>query len=174
MERLTYTSAPAVSPVWSPEGKRLVYTIADASAVVMEVAKPWKKQSPKPAVVPPELGARFQVWSWSPDGRKLAGALLKADGVSVLGLGIYSLESERLERLAVFGYNPVWLGDSRRLLLQDHRGKLYLIDSQSRNSREILSVTPHSLNGATLSRDDRLIYFSLVVWEADIWLVTLE
>lgn len=175
LERLTYTSAPVFySPVWSPDGKRLVYTIPGASPFVMEVGKPWKEQSPKPPVVPAEFDERFQAWSWSPDGRKLAGALLKADGISVVGLGIYSLESGRLERLAQFGYNPVWLGDSRRLLLQNHRGKLYLIDSHSGNSREILSVAPHSIGGVTLSRDDRLIYFSAIVWEADIWLATIE
>ena len=68
----------------------------------------------------------------------------------------------------------MWLGDSRRLLFQNHRGKLYLIDSQSRNSREILSVAPHLLNGVTLSRDDRLTYYSVIVKESDIWLATLE
>jgi len=68
----------------------------------------------------------------------------------------------------------VWLGDSRRLLAQNHRGKLYLMDTQSAKSREILSVAPHSLNGTTLSRDDRRIYFSVRISEADIWLATLE
>jgi hypothetical protein len=140
----------------------------------METAKSWKEQTPKPVVVPPRLDARFHAWSWSPDGRKLAGALLKRDGISVLGLGIYSLESDRLEVLREFGYNPVWLGDSNRLLMQDHRGKLYLVNSRSGRSHEILSVAPHSITGATLSRDDRRIYFSVVVWESDIWLATLE
>ena len=37
--------------------------------------------------------------------------LLKSDGVTVAGLGIYSLESQQLERLPQIGYNPVWLGD---------------------------------------------------------------
>jgi eukaryotic-like serine/threonine-protein kinase len=174
LQRLTYTSAPAVYfPVWSPDGKRLVHTTPD-NALVMEIAKSSNEQSPRPAVVRPEFGARFYPWSWSPDGRKLAGALLKPDGMSVLGLGIYSLETQRLRRLPEFKYNPVWLGDSRRLLLQDHRGKLYLADGESSNSREILSVAPHSITGAALSRDNRRIYFSVLVSEADIWLATLK
>ena len=40
---------------------------------------------------------------------------------------------------------------------------------------KVLSGTPHDLgNGVTLSRDDRLIYFSLITTEADIWLMNLE
>jgi Tol biopolymer transport system component len=140
----------------------------------MELAKPWKEQSPKPVAVSPELGDGFYVWSWSPDGRKLAGVLWKAD-ITPNGSGIYSLESGKLERLTGFGgtIGPVWLRDSRRLLFQD-QGKLYLIDSQSKRTREILSVAPQEIDPPALSRDDRLIYFSIVVTEADIWLATLE
>jgi len=141
---------------------------------VIDVAKPWNELSSRLVALPPDLGAYFYVWSWSPDGRRLAGTLLKDDGQSVVGLGIYSLDSQRLERLAEFGYNHVWLPDSRRLLFQDHRGKLYLLDSHSGHSREILSVAPHSITGLTLSRDGRRIYLSVVVWESDIWLATLE
>jgi len=173
LERLTYASAPAVYfPIWSPDGKRLVYTIPDASPFVLEVAKPWKEQSPTPVVVPLELGARFEVWSWSPDGRRLAGELRRPDATPY-GLAIYSLESGRLERIAPFGSRPVWLGDSRRLLFQD-RGKLYLTGGQAGKPREILSVAPHAIDMPALSRDDRVIYFSVVVQEADIWLATLE
>ena len=172
LERLTYTSAPAVYfPVWSPDGKRLAYTIPDASSFVIEVATPWKEQSPRPVVVPPELGA-LNVRSWSPDGRKLVGDLRTGHGTS-FGLGIYFLESEKLERLANFGEYPVWLGDSRRLLFKD-QSKLYLIDSQSGKPREILSVAPYGIDMLALSRDNRLLYFSSAVTEADIWLATLE
>jgi hypothetical protein len=66
------------------------------------------------------------------------------------------------------------LSDSRRLLFQS-QGKLYVIDSQSKKFHEVLSVAPHEFgNGVTLPRDDRLIYFSLLTTEADIWLMTME
>jgi Tol biopolymer transport system component len=173
LERLTYSPAPAVYfPVWSPDGKRLVYTIPDVGSFVMEVAKPWKEQLPKPVVAPPELGARFHAWTWSPDGRKLAGELRKPDATQY-GLGIYSLESEKLERLTSFGSRPVWLADSRKLLFFDG-GKIYLTDSRTGKPREILSVAPHSIDLLALSRDDRLMYFDVIVTEADIWLATLE
>ena len=112
------------------------------------------------------------LWSWSPDGRKLAGTKLR--GGSPGGILVYSLESQRYERLTDFGGNPVWLSDSRRLVFQ-HQGKLSLIDSRSKRVRELLSVGPNVFgNGFTISRDDRQIYFSLVTTEADIWLMTLE
>ena len=111
-------------------------------------------------------------WSWSPDGRKLAGNIQRAGGPD--GILVYSLETQHYERLTDFGVNPVWFSDSRRLLFQS-QGKLYLIDSRSKKVREILSVAPNEFgNGITLSRDDRQIYFSLVSTEADIWLMNLE
>ena len=64
LEQLTYAlPAEPVVPIWSPDGKRLAYTILDAGSFVMEVAKPWKEQSPKPVVVPLEIGAGLSVHS---------------------------------------------------------------------------------------------------------------
>jgi Tol biopolymer transport system component len=174
LKRLTWTKSPIMYfPVWAPDGKQIAYATHEG-AFIVDAAKPWKEQLPKRVAVPRESGVRFYPWSWSPDGRKLAGALLKPDGVTVVGLGIYWLESHWLERLPQIVFNPVWLGDSRRLLAQNHRGKLYVIDSQSRTSREILSRSPNSINGAVLSRDNRRIFLSVRVSESDIWLATLE
>ena len=66
------------------------------------------------------------------------------------------------------------MSDSRRLLFVN-QSKLYLIDSESKKIHEVLSVAPHEFgNGVTLPRDDRMIYFSLLTTEADIWLMTLK
>lgn len=88
-----------------------------------------------------------------------------------------ALERNPAERSAFLNQaraDDVWLSDSRRLLFQD-QSKLYLIDSQSKKSHEVLSVAPHEFgNGVTLPRDDRIIYFSLLTTEADIWLMRLN
>jgi hypothetical protein len=115
----------------------------------------------------------FWVWSWSPDGQKLAGVPTEKLA-AIFGIAVYSFDSQRFEKLTDFGSFPAWLSDSRRLLFLN-QSKLYLIDSQSRKVHEVLSVAPYEFGGGvTLSRDDRLIYFSLLTNEADIWLMTLE
>jgi eukaryotic-like serine/threonine-protein kinase len=172
LKQLTYTPGGASNPQWSPDGTRLVYrNLGGASPSIIEVEKPWAEQSPQ---LLPSMSdsTNWAAWSWSPDGRKLAGNKLPAEApVSTL---VYSLETQQYEKLTDFGRAPVWLSDSRRLLFL-HQGKLYLIDSQSKKVRELLSVSPNEFGfGVTISRDDRQIYYSLVTTEADIWLMTLE
>ncbi|MBK9316872.1 MAG: hypothetical protein IPM55_21895 [Acidobacteria bacterium] len=103
--------------------------------------------------------------SWSADGRKLAGH----NG----GIYSYSFDSGRYERLTEFGQYPMWLNDNQRLLFfaQD---KLYLLDSRTRKTLEILSVAPNRFQSLGVSHNSRVVYFSLQTTEADIWLASLE
>jgi Tol biopolymer transport system component len=173
LKQLTYDPGGVINSVWSPDGTRLAYRNpgGESPASIIEVEKAWTEQSPQ---VLPSMGGLFgwSPWSWSPDGQKLAGTKLR--GGPPGGILVYSLETQQYEKLTDFGRNPIWLSDSRRLLF-NHQGKLYLIDSQSKKVREVLSVAPNEFgNGVTLSRDDRQLYFSLVTTEADIWLMSLE
>ena len=77
------------------------------------------------------------------------------------------------ESLTDFGGAPVWLSDSRRVLFS-FEGKLFLVDSQSKKSHEVLSVPGETLSGPSLSRDNREIYFTRGTNEADIWMATLK
>ncbi|MEK6321468.1 MAG: hypothetical protein AABN33_07275 [Acidobacteriota bacterium] len=168
LQQLTFTSGTVNHPVWSPDGTRLAYRNLGGSPSIIEVGKPWQEQSPQ-RLPPMSDSIDWPPSSWSPDGRKLAGWRVLRNGIFV-----YSFESQQYEKLTDFGLLPVWLSDSRRLLFRSF-GKLYLVDSQSKTIHEVLSVAPHDFGGRfALSRDNRLIYFSLVTTEADIWLMTLE
>jgi len=175
LQQITHATGTVINPIWSPDGTRLAYRNVGTPPSIIEVGKSWQDQTPQtlPQMSDPEDS--LWAWSWSPDGRKLAGNLSHAVG-PVSGIAIYSLDSKQYEKLADFGSFPVWLSDSRRLLFQDSdRRKLYVIDTQSKKIHEVLSVAPHEFgNGVSLPRDDRLIYFSLLTTEADIWLMTLE
>src|SRR5262245_54939741 len=168
LQQLTDTPDEVTNAVWAPDGTRLAYRNRSGVPSIIEIGKSWREQSPEALPSISDLNDWYP-WSWSPDGRKLAGFRVGANGPE--GVSVYSLESKQFEKLTNFGRRPVWLSDSRRMMFQDLRAKLYLLDSRSKKVREILSVAPHELgNGVTVSRDGRLIYYSLITTEADIWL----
>jgi hypothetical protein len=133
--------------------------------------RPWSEQSPEKLPPPAGTDRHFRAFSWSPDGKRLAGQ----GGVTGLGSGIivYSLESRSYTRLTDAGTWPVWLSDSRRLLLHTNRA-LALLDSRSGKVREILSIPDDRVSAPAVTRDDRWIYFYRRTEEADIWMGTVK
>jgi Tol biopolymer transport system component len=140
--------------------------------VILESEKTWQQQSPKTLALGNNSNQWFMAYSWSPDGRKLAGMLRGAESLTS-DIVSYSFASQQFERLVNFGERPNWLSDSRRLLFS-HDDKIYLLVSQSKKFQQILSVAPNRLQAVALSRDYRLIYFSLTSTDADVWLMTLK
>ena len=141
--------------------------------LILEVGKPWKDQVPQELPAPGDPGASFSAWSWSADGLWLSGSMIGKDGRQ-LGMTIYSLESHKYERFPQTGIGGDWLRDSRRLLFE-YQGKLYLLDRLSKRRREVLSVPPYEVRPQfRLSRDNRLIVFTLDSTESDIWLMKFE
>jgi Tol biopolymer transport system component len=78
------------------------------------------------------------------------------------------LESRKYDRLVPFGTESRWLQDSRRVLFL-HEGKIYLVDSRSKRTHEVLSVTPNNVASFGFTPNDRRIVFTLDSTEADIW-----
>jgi Tol biopolymer transport system component len=172
LQQLTW-SPGAHYPVWSPDGRRMVYsTHSPNGAAIFETTKPWNEQKPQLLPAVPDPTQTFEIWSWSPDGRRLAGQRHLAD-LSHAGIGIHEIGSKEIDWLTDFGEWPVWLRDGRRLLFS-HEGKLFLIDLVSRTPREVLTVPQVSLGSVGLSPDNRAIYFTFRAAEADIWMMTVK
>jgi eukaryotic-like serine/threonine-protein kinase len=156
-------------PLWSPDGSRFVchQFPTGLNPVVVRIGDPGRAE----ALVPWEGSDPFVASDWSPDGRRLAGALITPTGMN--GLVLYSFDSGEYQPLTDFGRSPQWLGDSRRMIFQ-HRGSVYLADARDGRTREVFSVPPYEIDGFIgVSPDDRAIVFTLIAAEADIWLMDL-
>ncbi|MDQ3755169.1 MAG: hypothetical protein M3371_10615, partial [Acidobacteriota bacterium] len=168
LEQLTdVPDADVFNPVWSPDAKRLLYEMRDSNSFIIELSQPRAAAQPLSGQQLPG----FLPWSWSPDGKLLAGWQMKLERPNG-GVVIYSFALSRYEQLTDFGRNPVWLNDNRHLIFAD-LGKMYVLDTVTGRARDLHSVEPNGFGTFALSRDNRRLYYSLVSAEADIWLLPL-
>jgi len=157
-------------PVWSADGKRLAFTLFGLNTLMINPKVAWGEQMPEKLPPFPGEGELFSGWNWSPDGAMLAGFLGRENGIAV-----YNVQSRSYRKLNKTGADPVWLSDSRRLLFLD-KGKIWLLDSATGMTRELVSATPEEIarRGFSVSPDDRKIYFSVSTTEADVWMLEFE
>ncbi len=158
-------------PIWSPDGTRLAFYRAGVNTFLIEPNKAWDEQAPEP-LPPVPGGGHLSVWSWSPDGKMLAGHLVLPNG-KYAGVMTYSLDSRQYESITTFGVDPVWLSDNRRMLFFSNF-RLYLVDSVKKEPRQLYSLDPLRITLATISPDDRHIYLSVISPESDIQMLTLN
>ena len=172
LQQMTYvTGSPVIYTFWSPDGTHLAYNLRDESCWIMEVAKSWTEQKPQRVPDPPDQSDAFRAFSWSPDGRKLAGWINSP--VEHAGVLIYTFETNSFERITNFGSRPIWLNDSRRLIFRNS-GKLFLVNSETKKIQEVDLNSPLPVVEYGLTDDNRTLYYTLDSTEADIWLINLD
>jgi Tol biopolymer transport system component len=162
----------AFHPIWSPDGRWLACDL-DENEALIDLTRPLAERR---ALLLPSAdhGMGFSASSWSADGQWLAGALHQPDGRRVPGVVLYSLADRSYMRITDRGEGPTWLSDSRRLLYWDS-GKLLLLDTRSRASRQVLATPPDSdYDDLALSPDDRILYLARNTEQGDIWLLTMK
>jgi serine/threonine protein kinase len=172
---VTHVEHAANFPVWSPDGSRLIYSSVSGTGAVVELAMGGGTASKELPAIGPSL--RFWPFSWSSDGRRLAGIAVEREG-RVAGLEAYSFADQKYtpfddDRRGYFRWTR-WLSDGERLLVRDLQG-ISIFDTRSRKSKRLLSVGGYAVGksvGAT--KDDRWITYTDTAGEGDIWLATLE
>jgi serine/threonine protein kinase/Tol biopolymer transport system component/Tfp pilus assembly protein PilF len=174
LRQLSQSGGGHYSP-WSADGSMIAYSIHTPKndCVIINPEKAWSEQ--KFVYLSPlsDASLSFEGWSWSADGKKLAGIRHLPNGVHS-GIGIYDLEAKTYDWLTDFGDWPIWLNDNRHLLFVS-QGTIYLFDTHSRKYHQVFVVTDQDVDIGTpaISRDNRTLYFTYVAAEADIWLMDL-
>jgi len=176
VESLLNIERGAAYPFWSPDGRRLGYSIIASQTYLIDPAKSWEQQTPFAVPLVNAEGHWFIGWSWS-DGKRIAGwrgGKVGGEVRDLPGVFLYSLETQTYEQITEkIGRNPVWLKDSRHLLFTGN-GALYLLDAQTKEPR-VLMPRPHdAITTSCISPDNRRIYYTLSANEADLHLLTLE
>jgi serine/threonine protein kinase/Tol biopolymer transport system component len=156
---------PVFNPIWSPDGRRIAAALGFSVAVLFDWRDAGEPSPPLPFPgSPPDFGPN----SWSPDGRRLAGNRKDSEIV------VYGLESHKLESLGRRGLAPFWLADNRRLLYLD-QGNLFVLDTVTREAREVLAPPPSStFLLVSLSADNRTLYTVRATDEGNIGMIDLE
>lgn len=172
LQQMTFNNGlTVIYSFWSPDGSRLAYNLRDESCWIIEVGKPWAQQTPKRVPDPPNNSGIFRAFSWSPDGRKLAGWI--NDPTEKVGVLIYTFETNTFERITDFGSRPIWLHDSHRIVFRD-AGKLFLVNTDTKKIQEISLHSPNPVVEYGMANDSRTLYYTLLSTEADIWMLNLE
>ncbi|MGH9872111.1 MAG: winged helix-turn-helix domain-containing protein [Pyrinomonadaceae bacterium] len=171
LRQITYTvDQSAVFPIWSPDGKRMLFKQRGAPPFFFDLNRLWTEQTPQQLSAIEGVRNNFWASSWSPDGRRLAGTWI-LNGIHYVH--VYDFEAKTYENFGLRGLWPIWLSDNRRLLF--HRdGRLHVLDTQTRKSHELFSVEPYAVGTVGATRDARTIYFTVQKTESDIWLLTRE
>jgi len=154
-------------PFWSPDGTRMAGTDLRRFVVtVFDPNVPWSGQKPEQLLTPAGIG-RFTAWSWSPDGRKIAGWMLGALTVYDVGTKTY----QTLQKAG--GRDPAWLPDNRRLIYFSGNG-VFLVDMVTGAVKEVLAIGTDVVRSVMISSDGRQLFVAHGATEADIWMARLR
>jgi serine/threonine protein kinase/Tol biopolymer transport system component len=169
LEQLTAIGhAPVYDSMFSPDGRRIACNIDSAGAAIIDLAPPLARRVPAPLPRTPE-GLVFDVNSWSPDGRWLAGFTRQP------GIMLYSTATGSYRRINNHGSFPIWLQDSRRFIYHDGN-RLFLFDTVNGNDHELFKA-PAGLAlsaSAAISPDGAKLYVILSSEEGHIWMRTVS
>jgi serine/threonine protein kinase len=163
----------AVYSVISPDGKRLAYQPFDESSRILDLETNWENQKPFRLPLFDDPQETFAAWSWSPDGKRLAG--WKSHQTKSYGniLVVFSFDTNSYETIVEGATRPVWLADNRHLIAEAD-GSIALIDTVSKTKKIISASESQEMFTPTISSDNKRIVYSSMNVEGDIQMLSLK
>jgi len=163
-------------PTWSPDATRLAFAHPfqedgpPPGGYIVEATKASDEQTAMALPVSDQMPGPFRPTDWSRKSNRLAGF-----ATTLLGIWVYTIETQAYAQVSEFGRDARWLADGSRLLFSADSA-IWLANVDTREIKEILTVAPDIVwEPKTLESDgNRTIYFVREERYADIYLLTRE
>jgi len=112
------STAPLMSPAWSPDGKQLAYVSFEKGHATVFI----QRISDGKTVVAANYKGINGAPAWSPDGGRLAMTLSRDGNSEIYILNLKSRRLQRLTRNTSIDTEPAWSPDGRNILFTSDRG----------------------------------------------------
>ncbi len=172
-ERILPKGADALTfPIWSPDGRRVACTLMAGGGAIVDLVPPFAERRLQPLPSSDPFEENFSPSSWSPDGGRIAGNVIKVDRSVEEGIGVFSLASRTYERWTTRGRNPYWLRDGHRVLYTED-GIIMVFDTRTEEAQRVLAPPSSSAYlSVSTGPGDRTLFTVRAVDEGDIQLLT--
>ena len=166
------------TPIWSPDGSRLLYIQRRGPTWDTYIIDPARPPSRQVVEQLPAIGSSdeyFTPTSWSPDGRLLVGNRAFTDRTTPGGIFVYTLATKTFQMVVDRAAGARWLNDNRRVIYPDNAAKkILLLDTQSRETRELLAIPRRDIGALRLAADNRTLYIHLSTTQSNILQLTVD
>lgn len=129
---LLTSSAPLLSPSWSPDGKKLAYVSFENRRSEVWIQEVYTGKRTKLA----SFQGKNSAPAWSPDGRQLALSLSRDGNSEIYLLNLKQKTIQRLTKNRAADTEPVWSPDGRSIaFLSDRSGRPQIYQMSARGGR---------------------------------------
>jgi TolB protein len=152
------SNEPIMSPVWSPDGKRIAYTSLEGDGTAKVYIQNWRTRDRKAIETPytyPILGAP----AWSAKGDKLAFTISRNGNTDIYTLDLRNEKMRKLTTHYAIDTEPAWLPDGKTIIFTSDRGgrpQLYKV-STSGGRAERITFEGRENARASVSPDGKMI-----------------
>ena len=158
-------------PYPSPDGRRLAIWSGgslERSVGLLDLTGPLPQKTIRYLPLVDETHG-FALVAWSPDGKRMVGRARTANAVDP-GVVVYSLETQKYERVTHSGAPIDWFPDGRRVLCSDKNG-LVALDVETKKTQPVLGKLGIGVGDLSLARDGRSLLAVRTDVQSDIWML---